>query len=284
MPFAQKTVQCLSPSGLHRMAYTEWGSPDQPRALICVHGLTRHGRDFDQLAGHLSDARRVICPDIVGRGNSDWLRDPQGYALPQYLSDLVTLLARLDVERIDWLGTSMGGLIGMLLASQPGSPIERLILNDIGPWIPATALQRIATYVGESPVWSSPDQAEPYFREIYASFGALSEAEWRQLTLSSLVEREDGSWIQKLDPDIAIPFRSQSLEADIDLWPIYDRLSCPILAIRGAHSDLLPLDTWQQMGQRGPKAQLIEFPEVGHAPTLMAASQIAPIRSFLLDT
>lgn len=283
MSYRQKTVQCLSPSGLHRLAYREWGHPDRPRVLICVHGLTRNGRDFDRLAAALSDEWRVICPDIVGRGDSDWLSDPLHYALPQYLSDLITLIARLDVERVDWLGTSMGGLIGMLLASQPGSPIERLILNDVGPWIPAAALQRLATYVGRTPVWSSPDVAERYFREIHASFGALSDADWRQLAHSSIVEREDGTWAQKLDPAIAIPFHAQSLETDVDLWAVYERISCATLALRGAHSDLLTSEAWRQMGQRGPRARLIEYPDAGHAPMLATEAQIEPIRAFLSE-
>ena len=186
MQFKQHSVQCVSPSGLHRMAYTEWGARDNPRVLICVHGLTRNGRDFDALAQALATEYRVICPDVVGRGQSSRLRDPSAYGIAQYVVDMVTLIARLDVGSVHWLGTSMGGLIGMALASQDGTPIHRLILNDVGPVITTESLERIATYVGTDPTWATFDEALAYVKVISAPFGQLDEVQWRHLTEYSI--------------------------------------------------------------------------------------------------
>ncbi|MDR2189477.1 MAG: alpha/beta hydrolase [Azonexus sp.] len=282
MKFRQQQVHCLSPSGLHRMAYTEWGERDNPRVLVCVHGLTRNGRDFDDLAAALAGDYRVICPDVVGRGQSDHLRDAADYAMPQYLADMVTLIARLGVERVDWLGTSMGGLIGMALASLDGSPIKRLLLNDVGPVINDQALRRIAAYTGADPTWASFDEAVAYVREISAPFGDLSAEQWRQLTASSVARRADGRWGFLYDPGIALAFEKVLDGPNIDLWPFYDRITCPTLVIRGALSDLLSVDVWRQMGERGPRARLAEAPGVGHAPMFLEARQIAIVRDFLL--
>lgn len=282
MKFKQQTVQCLGPSGLHRMAYTEWGDHYNPRVLICVHGLTRNGRDFDALAEAMSRHYRVICPDVVGRGQSSRLRDPAAYAVPQYAADMVTLIARLGVERVDWVGTSMGGLIGMALAALEGAPINRLVLNDVGPVITVEALQRIATYVGTDPTWNTFEEALAYVKSISAPFGALSEAQWWQLTESSVARRADGRWGFLYDPQIAAPFKASFVEQDIDLWPMYERIACPTLAIRGAESDLLTAATWQQMGGRGPRARLAEIPGVGHAPMFLDEAQISVVRDFLL--
>ncbi|KAB2926143.1 MAG: alpha/beta hydrolase [Dechloromonas sp.] len=282
MKFKQQTVQCLSPSGLHRMAYTEWGDHHNPRLLVCVHGLTRNGRDFDALAEAMSGHYRVICPDVVGRGRSSRLRDPAGYAVPQYVADMVTLIARLGVERVDWVGTSMGGLIGMALAAQDGTPVNRLVLNDVGPVITVEALRRIATYVGTDPTWNTFAEALAYVKAVSAPFGALSEAQWWQLTETSVAQRTDGRWGFLYDPQIATPFKATFADQDIDLWPMYERIACPTLAIRGAESDLLTPATWQQMGERGPRAQLAEIPGVGHAPMFLDDTQISVVRDFLL--
>ncbi|HEX6734104.1 MAG TPA: alpha/beta hydrolase [Azonexus sp.] len=282
MKFQQQTVQCLSPSGLHRMAYTEWGDRHNPRVLVCVHGLTRNGRDFDALAEAMSAHYRVICPDVVGRGQSGRLRDPAGYAVPQYVADMVTLIARLGVERVDWVGSSMGGLIGMALAAQDGTPVGRLVLNDVGPVITVEALHRIATYVGTDPTWTTFDEALAYVKLVSAPFGPLTEAQWWQLTESSVARRADGRWGFLYDPQIAAPFKAAFVDQDIDLWPVYERLAGPVLAIRGAESDLLPRATWQQMGERGPRAALAEIPGVGHAPMFLDEMQISVVREFLL--
>jgi len=283
MQFTQHTVQCIGPSGLHRMAYTEWGARDNPRVLICVHGLTRNGRDFDALAEAMSGHYRVICPDVVGRGQSGRLRDPAGYGIPQYVADMVTLIARLNVDSVHWVGTSMGGLIGMALAAQEGAPLRKLVLNDVGPLITVASLQRIATYVGSDPQWASFDEALAYVKLISAPFGQLSEAQWHHLTETSIVQRADGRWAFRYDPRIAEPFKAAFVDQDIDLWPIYAGITCPTLVVRGAESDLLTRDTWQQMGACGPQAQLAEIPGVGHAPMFQSDDQIAVVRNFLLS-
>ncbi|PKO85825.1 MAG: alpha/beta hydrolase [Betaproteobacteria bacterium HGW-Betaproteobacteria-12] len=282
MKFQQQTVQCLSPSGLHRMAYTEWGDRHNPRVLVCVHGLTRNGRDFDALAEAMSGHYRVICPDVVGRGQSARLRDPAGYAVPQYVADMVTLIARLGVERVDWVGTSMGGLIGMALAAQEGTPVGRLVLNDVGPVITVEALHRIATYVGMDPTWNTFAEALAYVKLVSAPFGPLTEAQWWTLTENSVGQRADGRWGFLYDPQIAAPFKAAFADQDIDLWPVYERITGPTLAIRGAASDLLPRATWQQMGERGPRAVLAEIADVGHAPMFFDEAQISVVREFLL--
>ena len=282
MQFKTRNVQCIGPSGLHRMAYTEWGCRDNPRVLVCVHGLTRNGRDFDVLAAALSGHYRVVCPDVVGRGVSGRLRDPAGYGIPQYVADMVTLIARLEVESVDWLGTSMGGLIGMALAAQPGTPVRRLVLNDVGPLVTVESLQRIASYVGADPTWASFDEALAYVKLISAPFGPLSEAQWQHLTESSVIRRADGRWGFRYDPAIAAPFKAAFADRDIDLWPVYEAITCPTLVIRGAESDLLTRDTWQQMGRRGPRGKLAEIAGVGHAPMFQSDDQIAVVRDFLL--
>jgi len=282
MKFKQEHVQCISRSGLHRMAYTEWGDHHNPRVLVCVHGLTRNGRDFDALAEAMSAHYRVICPDVVGRGKSSRLRDPAGYQIPQYVSDMVTLIARLGVERVDWVGTSMGGLIGMALASQEGTPIRRLLLNDVGPVITVEALERIATYVGADPTWPTFQDMLTYVKLISAPFGNLTEAQWWHLTETSVAQRPDGRWGFLYDPQIGIPFRESFVEKDIDLWPIYDQVRCPTLVMRGAQSDLLTREAWQAMGERGPRAELVEIADVGHAPMFLDEDQISVARNFLL--
>ena len=277
-----RSVQCIGAHGFHRMAYTEWGDPHNPRVLVCVHGLTRNGRDFDDLARAMAPHYRVICPDVVGRGRSGWLAVKDDYQLPTYVADMITLIARLDVETVHWVGTSMGGLIGMIIASMPDNPIRRLVLNDVGPVVTAASLRRIGQYVGNAPVFPSYEAGESYIREVSAPFGRLTDAQWRHLSETSLKE-VDGGWAMRYDPGIGEPFRKTPILADVNLWPIYEAISCPTLVMRGAESDLLLHDTAAQMTTRGPKARLVEVPDVGHAPTLMDAQQIAPIRDFLLE-
>ena len=282
MEFRLRHVQCAGPAGLHRMAYTEWGDPRNPRVLLCVHALSRNARDFDFLARAMASHYRVVCPDVVGRGLSEWLKDPAGYALPQYIADMVTLIARLDVDCVDWVGTSMGGLIGMLLASMDATPVRRLVLSDVGPEVTTQSIQRIATYLGSDPHWATFDEALAYIREVSAPFGELSEAQWRHLTEHAVHQAVDGSWCFRYDPHIAEPFKAMFADQPINLWPFYERLTCPTLVLRGAESDLLTHDTWQQMGLRGPRAKLAEIPEVGHAPMFLNDAQIAIARDFLL--
>jgi len=281
--FRELDVQCLSPAGLHRIAYTEWGDPANDRVLICVHGLARVGRDFDALAHAMSDTYRVVCPDIVGRGRSARLLDPTHYQIPQYVADMVTLLARLDARTVHWVGTSMGGLIGMALAAQPATPISRLVLNDVGPLLRAEALKRIADYIGQAPVFPDFAAAETYIRAVSAPFGLSSDAQWRRLAETSVVS--DGSAYRlHYDPAIAAPLKAlQTGATDIDLWPLYEAIKCPTLVVRGAKSDLLDRATHQEMASRGPRATLAEIPNVGHAPMFMDEAQIAIVRNFLLN-
>jgi pimeloyl-ACP methyl ester carboxylesterase len=275
-------VQCASGAGLHRVAYREWGDPANPAVLVCVHGLTRCARDFDSLARALCDRYRVVCPDVVGRGGSDWLANPMLYGYPQYVADMVTLIARLNVEQVHWVGTSMGGLIGMALASLPGSPIARMVLNEAGAVVAHAALERIGKYVGADPRFPSLEAAEQVVRVNAAPFGPHTDAEWRFLTEVVMRKQPDGSYRFHYDPKIAEPFRAGMPEGDLDLWPVWDAIRCPTLVIRGAQSDLLTRATAEEMTRRGPRAKLIELPGIGHAPTLMHADQIAIVRGYLL--
>nr|WP_316638818.1 alpha/beta hydrolase [uncultured Roseateles sp.] len=277
-------VQCLGASGLHRMAYWEWGERSNPRVLVCVHGLARQGRDFDTLAQRLSERYRVICPDVAGRGQSDWLANPQGYQIPAYVADMVTLLARLDVAQVDWLGTSMGGLIGLGLAALPQSPVRRLVLNDVGPAIQYQALQRIGTYLGMPLHVDTVEQGAAYLWTISQSFGPHTPEQW--LALSRPMFKPEGTGLKlHYDPQIAVPFRGVTPElaaaGEAALWQAYDALRQPTLLLRGADSDLLSAATAQAMTQRGPRARLHEFAGVGHAPTLVADEQIQVVQDFL---
>lgn len=278
-------VQCLRPGALHRMAYWQWGDPSNDRVLVCVHGLSRQGRDFDVLAQSLRDRYRVICPDIAGRGESDWLTDPSGYQVPAYVADIVTLLGRLDAASVHWVGTSMGGLIGMGLASLPGSPIERMVLNDVGPKLEASALLRIGSYLGVPRHFATVDEAAAALWAISQGFGPHAPEQWMALTLPML--RPDGQgWKLHYDPAIATPFRAMTPQiaaaGEAMLWKAYDAIQCPTLLLRGEASDLLSAETARSMTQRGPRAQLHEFAGVGHAPTLVKPDQLDVVRRFLI--
>ncbi|HZQ74297.1 MAG TPA: alpha/beta hydrolase [Burkholderiales bacterium] len=280
----RRSVACLSPKGLHRVSYLEWGDPRNRDVVVCVHGLTRSARDFDELARALSGRLRVVCPDIAGRGESDRLVDPMLYAVPQYVADMVTLIARLDVETVSWVGTSMGGVIGMALAAQPGSPVKRLVLNDAGPVLSRASLERIAAYVGNAPAFPTLEAAEQYVRAVSASFGPHSDAQWRFLTEAWVRRNDDGSYAPQYDPRIAQAYRATiPKEGPLEFWPVYDAVRCPTLVLRGALSDLLERATCAQMAARGPRARTVEIQGVGHAPTLLHADQIALVREFLLE-
>lgn len=277
-------VQCLSSAGLHGMAYWEWGDATNPRVLLCVHGLARQGRDFDTLAQALCQDYRVVCPDVVGRGRSDRLADAALYQLPTYVADMVTLLARLDAGTLHWVGTSMGGLIGMGLASLPGNPVGKLVLNDVGPVIQAQAITRIAGYLGRPGHWATVEAAADDLLRI-SPFGPHTREQWLALTRPMLVPDGDG-FTMHYDPAIAEPVRAFTPEAAVVgealLWRRYDAIACPTLLLRGAESDLLSRETALAMTQRGPKARLHEFAGVGHAPMLVVPDQVAVVREFLL--
>lgn len=277
--FVEKSCQGLSATGFHRIAYREWGTGD--RAIVCVHGLTRNGRDFDVLAADLADSlkARVICPDVVGRGRSGRLANPDNYSYAQYLADMAVLLARLDVPQVDWVGTSMGGLIGMMLAAQPGSPIRRLVINDVGPFIPKAALERIGDYVGLDPFFADLDAVESYLRRRYAGFGALTDAQWQHMAQTS-ADARDGGYRLAFDPGISRIFKTSAID-DLDMWPLWSMIQQPVLVVRGGRSDLLLADTADRMTKEGPRARLYTVPDAGHAPALMAADQVAAVRDFL---
>lgn len=271
----------LGPTGFHRLHYYEWGDSDNPRVVICVHGLTRNGRDFDALARALSDHYRVICPDVIGRGKSSWLRDKEHYGYAQYCADMNALIARSGARTVDWVGTSMGGIIGMLMASHSGAPIERMVVNDVGPFIPKAALERIKQYVGNDISFGSLDDAEKYIRCVSAGFGPLSDEQWRHLAETSVRSEDDGTLKLIYDPLLAHAFSGPV--GDVDMWSIWDSVSCPTLLIRGGNSDLLLTETAEEMTRRGPRAQMIEFEGIGHAPMLMSDDQIEAVRGFLLS-
>jgi pimeloyl-ACP methyl ester carboxylesterase len=270
-------------SGPRAMAYVEWGEASA-KPLVCVHGLTRCARDFEFLAAEMvRHGYRVICPDVAGRGDSSWLADPMDYAVPTYTKHMLMLLAQLELESVQWVGTSLGGLIGMVIAAMPGSPVTRLVLNEVGPVVKVAALQRIALYVGKWPPLPDIEAAERYVRAVSAPFGPHSDAEWRFLTEHVVRANPDGSLRMHYDPAIAVPFNVEPPTRDHELWPLYDAIGCPTLLLRGEHSDMLARDTVERMASRGPRARAVEFPGVGHAPTLIHADQIAVVRDFLVD-
>lgn len=276
------TVPWLTKSGFHTIAYTEWGDEDATRVAMCVHGLTRQGRDFDPLALALAQrGYRVFCPDLPGRGRSDWLADPAEYDLPQYVAAMATVLARSGANEIDWIGTSLGGLVGIQMASMRGAPFRRMVINDIGPFLPSLALTRLGRYVGSMPKsFANFYAAEAYFREILGPYGILGDSEWFHLTRYSIARREDGSYRLLVDPEIARVFQNVWLY-NMSMWRQWDAIRSPVLIVRGEHSDLLTRELTREMLRRGPRTKLIEFPDCGHAPALLDQRQMAPIVHWL---
>jgi pimeloyl-ACP methyl ester carboxylesterase len=278
------TVLGLSSKGFHRMHYYDWGDPENSRVVICVHGLTRNGRDFDFLAQALSRDFRIVCPDVAGRGRSDWLESKQDYGYAQYMTDMTALLARVTAgaeKTIYWVGTSMGGLLGIIMAAMPKNPIRKLVVNDAGMLVPKAALERLALYVGKDPRFATLDALEAHVRHISAPFGTLSDEQWRHLTVHSAKQHADGTWGFRYDPAISNAFGGEL--NDIDLSAYWDAVKCPTLLLRGADSDILLRATAEAMTQRGPKATLVEFQAVGHAPMLMSDEQVTAVRDFLLQ-
>lgn len=311
-------VACADANGVHRMAYWQWGDAGSAHMLLCVHGLTRQGRDFDALAQALVQRAggrlRVVCPDVVGRGRSDWLRDPDGYQLSQYAADMVALVAQLHgeqvIETLDYVGTSMGGLIGIALAGHPKLPVpvpvpvRRLVINDVGPTLDPAGLQRIGGYVGATSArYASLAEAADALWALSATFGPHTAAQWLDLSRHMVVPVEqrsadgsakvdapattDGPLVLHYDPAIATPFRSLTPEgaaqAEAATWALYDAIGARTLLTRGAQSDLLSPDTARAMTERGPRARLVEFEGVGHAPTFVDPAQSATVAAFLFD-
>ena len=285
-------VPTLSASGEqrkpHQIAYTDWGNPSNPNVIVCVHGLTRNCRDFDFLAQTLQAEFRVISVDVVGRGQSDWLEHAQDYDFyPLYLSDALALVAHIQSQyaekiTLNWIGTSMGGLIGMILAIQPNLPValNKLVMSDIGPLIPAAALKRIADYVGKDPRFENFAAFKAYMKAISVTFGPLTEEQWTHMAVHSAREYADGTYGFRYDPKIAYSFKAHEI-TDIDLWQQWDQLTVPALVLRGVESDVLSVQTAAQMQIRGPKAQIVELPGIGHSPMLMDDHQIRIVRDFI---
>lgn len=281
----EQYIQGLDSRGFHQLHYTDWGDAANPRVVICVHGLTRNCRDFDALATVLQNDLRVISVSIAGRGKSSWLANPDDYSYPQYMADMTALIGRITAtgsNDISWVGTSMGGMLGMLLAAQPNTPIRRLVLNDVGAVIPKAAMERIGSYVSKILRFGSCEETEAWLRMTLAPFGPLSDAQWRHLTVHNSKQHDDGSWSMNYDPNIALPFQKAQAR-DIELWNYYDAIRCPTLLLRGALSDLLQKDIAVQMTQRGPRPELVEFEGIGHAPALMSDDQTGIVWNFLLQ-
>ena len=296
-------LRCPDASGGHRMAYWQWGNPDSGHVVLCVHGLSRQGRDFDVLAQALCQGTglerggiRVICPDIVGRGESDWLTDPMGYQLPFYAADMLALLAQLHAQApittLDWVGTSMGGLIGIIVCGQPdllpAVPMRKLVLNDVGPSIQWSAVVRIGTYLGQSGQFNSVQDAADAMWAVSTSFGPHTPEQWLALSrhMVKSVPGIDGKLRLHYDPAIAVPFRQATEEStrqgEATLWQLYDQITAQALLVRGQNSDLLSPETAEAMTLRGPRPKRLEFAGVGHAPTLVANDQVAAVAGFLL--
>jgi pimeloyl-ACP methyl ester carboxylesterase len=283
-----REVPVLGRGGFHRLAYTEWGSASAERTVVCVHGVSRNGRDFDVLAVDLAEhGARVICPDLPGRGRSDWLESPTHYTDRAYLRAIATLIARLDAEQVDWIGTSLGGHIGMLMAAETGSPIRSLVLNDFGARVSAASLRRIGAYLRKQWSFASIGEAEAHLRDILAPFGALTDAQWRHLAEHSVAPDGDAKLRLHHDPAIAMRF-AVPVMFDIVLWQLWDAVECPVLVLRGENSDLLSAATVEEMKRRGTagragRVQSAEIPDCGHAPALMHPKQIAVVRDFLFS-
>ena len=291
-------VSCADASGGHRMAYWQWGNDSAGHVIACAHGLSRQGRDFDVLAHALLKQAphplRVVCPDVVGRGCSDWLKDPMGYQVPTYVGDMLVMLAQLHqrapITTLDWVGTSMGGLIGMGLCGTPKLPmpvaVRKLVLNDVGPAIEWQALRRIGTYLGNTGNFDSVQRAADAMLAISASFGPHTPEQWLTLSQAMVKPLPEGGFTLHYDPAITVPFRTVTEESAAQgqqaLWQLYDNIKAATLLTRGAESDLLSKDTALAMTQRGPKARLVEFEGVGHAPTFVTEIQVEVVTSFLL--
>lgn len=273
----------LSLTGFHEIAYVDWGPVHARVPAICVHGLSRQGRDFDYLAAALAAAgRRVICPDLVGRGQSGRLRDPDEYVLPQYCADMNALIAHSGAEQVDWIGTSLGGLIGIVLAGLPGNPIRRLVVNDIGPFLPWAGLARIGSYVSAMPAdFRDLGEVEAYFRAVLAPFGNLSNEQWGHITRHSVAWHASRErYVMLCDPQIVRAFRNP-WHYSLDLWKYWTSITAPILVIRGVDSDLLPADLAREMVRRNPRTTIVEIEGCGHAPPLMRPDQIGYVSEFL---
>lgn len=275
-----KYVLGINPLGFHKIAYTEWNDTANNETILCMHGLTRNGRDFDYLAQSLSSSYRIVCPDLAGRGASDRLNNHHFYNQAQYAADLTTLIARLDVQSLIWIGTSLGGILGMYLAAQVRTPIKALILNDIGPLISKIGLTRISKYAKQDQTFVNIDDAERFFRNIYNTTEEITNEQWRHLTECSVTKLDNGQYTLAYDPEVATPLHKWWIP-DINLWSLWSKIRCPVLVLRGEKSDILLRQTTDQMQNTWPQTTVFEIPGCGHAPMLMTADQIYLIQNWL---
>lgn len=272
-------LRWLAADGFHTLAWVAWGEPGERPPVVCVHGLTRNGRDFDRLAQALARRGRfVVCPDMPGRGESERLADPMLYAVPTYVVACSHLLATLGTESVDWVGTSMGGLIGIGIAALPGQPIRRMVLNDIGPFVPAAALARIKAYVGSDPAFPGLAALEAHLRRVHEAFGPMTDEDWRHLAVHSGRSDEGGTIRLNFDPAIGAPM--SEVAEDLDIWPVWQAITVPVFVLRGALSDILPAETAERMAAR-PGVTLHTVPGVGHVPALVDEDQIGRVIDFL---
>lgn len=272
----------LTPQGFHKVAYVEWGDKENPCVLVCVHGLTRNSRDFDYLAKTLQKDYRIVCPDLLGRGKSDYIDNPHLYNFPQYMNDMVTLLARISTRDVHWLGTSLGGIIGMMLAAQPNSPIKSLILNDIGMVVPSMALRRLGTYARNDPSFPGLAEAKNYFQTILAPFGIQDTEKWDHIAEHGTHKDESGAFRLTYDPAIGQIYVSEATPS-LHLETYWQAIHCPLLVLRGEESDFLLPDVITKMLYFQPSAEIITIPGCGHAPSLMEPSQIQIIEKWLRE-
>ncbi len=283
--YTRNHVKGLSFGGFHRVSYMEWDAQnDAEDTMVCVHGVTRNAHDFDFAAARLSKTRRIICPDVVGRGESDHLVDSDGYDYLQYNSDMNVLLSRLDVPKVDWLGTSMGGIIGMIMASMPQTPIRRLILNDIGPFIARDSLTKIGEYIGRSGEFRNQKEVRQYLQTNYAEFYPMTDDDWDEMVEHSCKRTSQGRYKLKMDPGVGVSFRDRISLFDVDMWDTWDNIQCPVLILRGAESSFFTKETADKMLTRGPNATLVELENSGHTPTLRNDDQVDVIENWLNET
>lgn len=280
-----KEFSCNLPNAeSHKISYAEWGSGD--KLLICVHGLTRNGRDFDWLAEALSSNYRVICPDMPGRGKSDWLKNPLLYNNNYYVEVVKALVASLGYSQVDWVGTSMGGLMGMIATATTPKLIRKMVLNDIGPYISADGMRRIATYIKDEVKFADKTAAEKRMKEIFAPFGISDENIWQRMFEYGLRQREDGSWSFNHDPKLGAAFKDKDGNIiplqEFDLWRIWEAIKIPVFVLRGETSDILSREVAERMQQR-PGTEFKEFAGYGHVPPLMNEEQIGVVKRFLLE-
>ena len=282
-PHRRSNVAVLMDGVLKHMVVHEWGDKKNPRVVLCVHGLSRNGRDFDVVADALSKDFRVLCPDIPGRGQSDWLASAAQYSIPTYVRFINAMLTEFGVQSYDWIGTSMGGLIGMVMAVTPGSTMKRFVINDIGPVLEPEAIKRIASYVGLAPNFASYPELYAAARMAITTFGPLTEAQYQHMVSTSCWQRADGRWEFNMDPKVGDAFRAGLAAPAADMWPLWLAVRQSTLILRGVNSDLLSAATLTKMVETHPNAIALTIAETGHAPMIFDEPTVTAVVDFLVE-